>query len=237
MLAQMRDIPLGDRAYLYLLAANLGTSVMPWTVAYQQSAIVDKGLTRAQIGAARVDTLVGAVICQVITAAIVIAAAAAIRTAPDLGLENMSQIADAFVPIMGDTVGRVVFAAGLCGGALVATVVVCLTAAWSIGELSGVRHSLEHQPAEAPWFYLAFGIILFAGGSLVISGISLVRLAIAVGVVNALLMPVVLGFLFSLARRALPEPDRLRGGYAIVVAALFLVTAGLGVYAGIRGSL
>jgi Mn2+/Fe2+ NRAMP family transporter len=237
MLEQMRDIPLGNPAFLYLLAANLGTSVMPWTVAYQQSAIVDKGLTREYMGAARLDTLVGAIICQVITAAIVIAAAAAIRTAPELGLENVSQIANAFVPTMGNTVGRVVFAAGLCGGALVATVVVCLTAAWSIGELAGVRHSLEHHPAEAPWFYLAFGIILFASGGLVISGISLVRLAIAVGVVNALLMPVVLGFLYWLARRALPEPDRLKGGYAIVLAALFFATAGLAVYAGIRGSL
>lgn len=238
MLAQMREVPLADPAYLYLLAANLGTSVMPWTVAYQQSAIVDKGLTREYLGAERVDTLVGAVICQVITAAIVIAAAAAIgQTSPDLGLENVSQIADAFMPTMGDTVGRLVFAAGLCGGALVATVVVCLTTAWSVGELTGVRHSLERHPSEAPWFYLAFGLILFAGGGLVMSGISLVRLAIAVGVVNALLLPVVLGFLYSLARRALPEADRLKGRYGMVVAALFLVTAGFGVFAGIWGSL
>lgn len=238
MLAQMRDVPLADPAYLYLLAANLGTSIMPWTVAYQQSAIVDKGLTRDYMGAARVDTLVGAIICQVITGAIVIAAAATIgRTAPDIGLENVSQIANAFVPTMGNTVGRVVFAAGLCGGALVATVVVCLTAAWSIGEVTGVRHSLEHHPAEAPWFYLTFGAILLAGGGVVLSGINLVRLAIAVGVVNALFLPVVLGFLYWLARLGLPEADRLKGSYAIVVAALFGVTAGLGVFAAIGGSL
>ena len=30
--------------YLYLLAANLGTSVMPWAIFYQQSAMIDKGL-------------------------------------------------------------------------------------------------------------------------------------------------------------------------------------------------
>lgn len=209
MLAQMRHVPLADPAYLYLVAANLGTSVMPWTLAYQQSAIVDKGLMRDCMGAARVDTLVGAIICQIITAAIVIAAAATIgRTAPDIGLENVSQIAKAFVPTMGDTVGRVVFAAGLCGCALVATVVVCVTAAWSIGEVIGVRHSLGHHPAEAPWFYLTIGAILLAGGGVVISGIKLVRLAIVVGVVNALFLPVVLGFLYWLARRGLPEADR-----------------------------
>ena len=41
VLAQMRHMPMSDPNYLYLLAANLGTSVMPWTVIYQQYAIVN----------------------------------------------------------------------------------------------------------------------------------------------------------------------------------------------------
>jgi hypothetical protein len=46
---------------------------------------------------------------------------------------------------------------------------------------------------------------------------------------------VVLGFLYRLARTALPEPLRLRGGYAAVVAVAFLVVSGVGVCAGIGG--
>lgn len=42
--AELREMPVGNRDYLYLLAANLGTSVMPWTIFYQQSALIDKGL-------------------------------------------------------------------------------------------------------------------------------------------------------------------------------------------------
>jgi hypothetical protein len=101
----------------------------------------------------------------------------------------------------------------------------------------GVRHSLEHRPRQAPWFYGSMAVMLVAGGALVASGIDLVRLSIAAGVLNALLLPVVLGFLYRLARTALPEPLRLRGVYAAVVAVAFLVVSGVGVYAGIGGLL
>ena len=238
ILAQLTQVPVGNPGYLYLLAANLGTSIMPWTIVYQQSAVVDKGLTREHLGIERIDTLIGAVLCQVITAAIVVAAAATLgRGGSDPSLGSVSAIAMAFVPSLGETVGRGVFALGLAGGALVATVVVCLTAAWSIGESIGVRHSLEHHPREAPWFYAVFGIALVAGGTLVASGINLVRLAIAVGVINVLLLPVMLGFLYRLARTALAPADQLRGAYAAIVGIVFLMIAGFGVYAAIVGAL
>ena len=145
--------------------------------------------------------------------------------------------AEAFTAALGDTFGRVVFAMGLSGGALVATIVVCLTAAWAFGEVTGVRHSLAHPPAVAPWFYAAFAVILAAGGLVVASGINLVRLSIGVGVANALLLPIVLGFVYRLACTELPEPHRLTGGYAVIVGVVFLITAGFGFYAGLFGAL
>ena len=50
-----------------------------------------------------------------------------------------------------------------------------------------------------------------AGALLVVSGVNLVSLSVGVQVMNALLLPIVLGFLYLLARR-LPEPHRLKGG-------------------------
>jgi Mn2+/Fe2+ NRAMP family transporter len=41
---QATQLPLSNRNYLYLLAANLGTSIIPWTLLFQQSASIDKGL-------------------------------------------------------------------------------------------------------------------------------------------------------------------------------------------------
>jgi hypothetical protein len=119
----------------------------------------------------------------------------------------------------------------------VATIVVCLTAAWTMGEVTGLRHSLADKPAQAPWFYSIFGLVLAAGAALVLSGVNLVGLSIGVGVLNAILLPVVLCGLFRLACTILPDDLRLRGAYAVVVGVVFFLTAGLGLFAGIAGSL
>jgi Mn2+/Fe2+ NRAMP family transporter len=220
------------------LAANIGTSIMPWTVFYQQSAIIDKGLDIDDIRIARYDTFFGAILCQIITMAVLVAAAATLGNASNgIDLENSPHIAQAFTAVMGDQIGQGVFILGLSGGALVATLVICLATAWAVGEVSGVHHSLEHPPADAIWFYVAFAVFLAVGGVLVASGVNLVRLSIAIGVLNALLLPVVLGFVFLLASSDLPDQLRLKGGYAALVAVVFVATTGLGLYSAIMGAL
>jgi len=67
--------------------------------------------------------------------------------------------------------------------------------------------------------------------------VNLVNLSVAVEVMNALLLPIVLGFLFMLAIKALPDPYRLKGAYAWVVGVIVVVTAGFGVYAGLTGAM
>jgi Mn2+/Fe2+ NRAMP family transporter len=235
---QILQMPFGDRGYLYLWAASLGTCIIPWGIFYQQSASIDKGLTRAHLFTARIETLAGAVLCQVITASVLIAAAAVTGHDGTRGhsFERVDEIADTFSAVIGPGAGRVLFALGMSGGALVAAIVVCLTAAWAFGEVFGLRHSLSETPAEAPWFYGALAAILIGSGTLVASGVNLVHLAIAVGVLNALLLPVVLGFLYRLARRELPDDLRLRGAYAAAVALVFAAVACLGVYASIAGT-
>jgi Mn2+/Fe2+ NRAMP family transporter len=126
------------------------------------------------------------------------------------------------------------FALGITGSALVATIVVTLTAARTLGEVLGVKHSLEHSPREAPWFYGIYTAALIAGAMLVTSGANLVALSVGVQVMNALLLPIVLGFLYLLARH-LPPPYRLHGAYELVVALTIVATAGLGVYAALVG--
>lgn len=238
LMDELTRIPLGDPQYLYLAAANVGAVIMPWMVFYQQSAVVDKGLGPGHLRAARLDTAVGAVITQVIMAAVLVAAAATIgRTRPDTPLDTVQQIAAALTPFLGVNVGRAVFAVGMSGAALVATLVVTLAAAWGLGEVTGYRRSLECHPREAPWFYGTFSAALVAAALVVTSGINLVDLNVAVEVMNALLLPVVLGFLFLLACKALPDPYRLRGAYAWITGAVILATAGFGVYAGLSGAL
>jgi NRAMP (natural resistance-associated macrophage protein)-like metal ion transporter len=238
IVAELSQAPLGNPKYLYLVAANLGAVIMPWMIFYQQSAVLDKQLDVTDLKVARMDTAVGAVITQLVMAAVLIATGATIhRTQANASLNTVEQIAHAITPFLGDVVGRVVFAAGMTGAAVVATIVVCLTAAWGVGEVAGYKRSLEDHPLEAPWFYGIFTLCLIGGGVLVTSGINLVNLSIAVEVMNALLLPIVLGFLYLLGLKALPDPYRLKGPYAWLVGAIVAVTAGFGVYAGLTGAI
>ncbi|HXP30723.1 MAG TPA: divalent metal cation transporter [Stellaceae bacterium] len=234
--ADVAQTPFTDKDFLYLAAANIGAVIMPWMVFYQQSAVVDKGLTPRNLGIARWDTAIGAIVTQLIMAAVLVATAATIGTVnPAAPLNDVPQIATALTPYLGDMVGRLVFALGMSGAALLATMVVSLTVAWGLGEVSGFKRSLEHHPREAPWFYGIFTALLILSALLVGSGIPLVSLSVAVEVLNALLLPIVLGFLYQLARRALPPEYRLRGWYAGLVAIIILITAGFALFAALSG--
>jgi Mn2+/Fe2+ NRAMP family transporter len=104
-----------------------------------------------------------------------------------------------------------------------------------LGEVSGYERSLANHPFEAPWFYAVYLLSLLVGAGIVLSGINLVKLTVGVEVMNALLLPIVLGFLYLLALRTLPERWRLNGWYAWLVGAVVIMTALTGVYAGIAG--
>jgi len=237
MLSGSLSIPWKEPTYLYLVAANIGAVIMPWMVFYQQSAVIEKKLTIDDLRAARWDTAFGAIVTQVIMAAVLIATAATMGKAhTGAALDTVQQITEAITPFLGEGAGKLLFAMGMIGSALVATIVVTLTAARTMGEVLGVKHSLEHAPREAPWFYGIYTASLVIGGLFVASGVNLVSLSVGVQVMNALLLPIVLGFLYLLARR-LPEPHRLKDGYAIVVALAILLSAGFGVFAGIAGIL
>jgi Mn2+/Fe2+ NRAMP family transporter len=235
MLAQAVDIPWGDRKYLYLVAANIGAVIMPWMVFFQQGAMIDKKLTVEDLPAARADTMLGAVLTQVIMASVLIATAATIGLSGHEGeLDTVQRIAEAITPYLGEFGGRLLFGLGMAGAALVAAIVVTLTAARTFSELLGVKCSLDHAPREAPWFYGAYTLALVGCAVVVASGVNLVALSVGVQVMNALLLPPVLGFLYLLARR-LPEPFRLQGPYAALCAGIIAVAAGFGVYSGVAG--
>lgn len=236
VLSGMVRVPFADPNYLYLATANIGAVIMPWMVFYQQSAVVEKRLDPSWLNAARWETAAGAVLTQLVMIGVLVATAATIgRVNPNAPLETVQQISQTLTPFLGEAAGRAVFALGMAGAALVATIVVSLTAAWGVGEVAGYRRSLADHPREAPWFYGLFTAVLILGGALVASGTDLVALSIGVQVLNACLLPIVLGFLFALAVRALPERYRLKGGYAALVGGVMLVTAGFGLYAAYAG--
>ena len=226
---QSIDIPITNPDYLYLVAANIGAVIMPWMIFYQQSAIADKKLRAEHLTAARWDTAIGAVVTQMVMAAVLVAAAAAIAPAnPGAGLATVGDMSNALTPLLGGQVGRVVFGLGVVGAGMVASIVASLALAWGLGEVMGFRRTLDAHPREAHWFYGAYALCVVLGAVLVAFVPNLVSLNVAVQVMNALLLPLVLGMLVALAVRALPQAVRLRGWYLWVVVLVSTITCGGG---------
>nr|ATZ76320.1 Nramp family Me(2+):H(+) symporter [uncultured Alphaproteobacteria bacterium] len=237
MLRQAVQIPYGNRDYLYLAAANIGAVIMPWMIFYQQSAIAEKKLAPEHYAAARWDTAIGSVLTQLVMAAVLIACAAVLagRT-PAVTLNTVGDMSAALTPLLGARMGHLVFGLGILGAGMVAAIVCSLALAWGLGEVVGRRRSLAYRPLQAPWFYGAYLVAIIAGVGVVAMVPDLVSLNIGVQVMNALLLPLVLGFLIALARYALPPAHRLRGWYLWLVLLLATLTCALGVFGGLQGA-
>ncbi len=247
------SIPWANKDYAYLAAANIGAVIMPWMVFYQQSAVAEKRLGPEHLRAARADTAVGAVATQLVMAAVLVAAAATIGRHAALdsggaagggaagagaadGLNTVGDLAGALVPFLGAGLGKLVFSLGILGAAMVAAIVVTLALAWGVGEVAGYKRSLELRPRDAGWFYGVYAAGVVGCALLVLVWPDLVNLNVDVQIMNALLLPLVLGFLVALARRALPVRVRLRGSYYAVVLVLVVVTTLLGVFGALSGA-
>jgi Mn2+/Fe2+ NRAMP family transporter len=214
---------------------------MPWMVFYQQSAIADKGLRPEHLRAARWDTALGAIITQLVMAAVLVATAATIGHAstpggPPPSLSTVGELSGALTPFLGLGAGRLVFSAGVLGAGMVAAIVATLALAWGVGEVTGYRRSLNLRPPQARAFYGLYAAAVV--GCAVLVGIwpDLVSLNVGVQVMNALLLPLVLGFLVALSIRALPPAVRLRGWYKGVVIVVIGLTTLLGVFGGFSGA-
>jgi Mn2+/Fe2+ NRAMP family transporter len=190
------SIPWRDPAYGYLAAANIGSVVLPWMIFYQQSAVARQGLRAGDYGAARLDTGLGAIVTQLVMAAVLMACAATIgRDRPGAALAHVGQISAALTPFLGDGMGRLVFGAGVLGAAFVAAIVCAQALGWGFSEIFGLGRR---------WGAGLFAMVLSGVAVAVAAWPDLIALNIAVQVMNALLLPPVLGVLLVLSARALP---------------------------------
>jgi Mn2+/Fe2+ NRAMP family transporter len=232
LLSGSLDIAYGDKGYLYLVAANIGSIVMPWMIFYQQSAVADKKLLPKHYGMARFDTAIGAVVTQLVMCAVIIACAATLG-GERVSLNTVGDMSLALTQFLGVGLGRFVFSAGILGAGMVAAIVCSLGLAWGVGEVTGNRHTLAHQPAR--WFYALYVVAIAGSTAAVAVWPNLIALNIGVQVVNAFMLPIMLGVLIALAMTALPDARRLRGVYLWMVLAVCGVTASVAVLGGIFG--
>jgi Mn2+/Fe2+ NRAMP family transporter len=219
--------PLANGSFLALVAANIGAVVMPWMVFYQQGAVLDKGLRASDLRAARIDIGIGAVLTQVVMASVLIAAAATLH-ATGRSLTSVGDLDAALAPVVGSSAARLVLAGGVLGASFVAAIVVALALAWAVAEGFERPRSIGDAPRHARLFYGIYAGGVALGAGLVLADGSLVQLAVRVEILNALLLPLVLGFLVALAFRVLPRQYAVRGRARLVLAGTVAAVVGVG---------
>lgn len=178
----------------FFLMANIGTTIAPWMLFFQQSSVVDKGLKEKDIGFGKFDTALGAF------ATVVVAMGIIVVTGTLLNGQDISDAAQASKLVMethryaGELMAIGLFDAGLLGA-----ICISLASSWAFGEVFGWAHSLNTKVKESPWFYVAYVLALVTAGAVVlIPGAPLVLITLFVQVVAVTLLPAALVFLILL---------------------------------------
>ena len=226
------QLPLTNSSYMVLLAANVGAVIMPWMIFYQQGAVIDKGLLPHHIRRERRDTAVGAVLTQLIMLTLVLAFAATVGLHhPRAALNTVGEMSSALQPFLGAIGAKVLLGGAMLGAGLVAALVASLAGAWGISEVFAWTHTLNERPSrQSAKFYVTYALAHVVGAVIVLFSVNLIHLVIVVMVMNALLLPIVLGFLLALEARTLPIEHRMSGPYRFVATTLCLVVICFGLY-------
>ncbi|MCE5245876.1 MAG: Nramp family divalent metal transporter [Candidatus Polarisedimenticolia bacterium] len=185
---------------LFIMLANIGTTITPWQIFFQQSAVVDKGLDLHDVKYGKIDTFVGSLITCVVAAFIIIVTGAAFYYhQPPINVEDAKQTAEALVPLLPHgqgTMARTLFAIGLFDAGFLGALCISLSTSWAVGEVFGWAHSLNKKIKDAPWFYVLYVAgLLGAGGIVLIPGAPLIAITMFVQVVAVTLLPSALVFL------------------------------------------
>jgi NRAMP (natural resistance-associated macrophage protein)-like metal ion transporter len=188
---------------VFVLLANIGTTIAPWMIFFQQSAVVDKGIDIKDVKFGRIETFVGSLSTCLVAVFIIIATAAAFYYHhPPIAIEDAKQTAEALVPLLPPGEGRLaerLFAIGLFDAGFLGAICISLSSSWAVGEVFGWAHSLNDSVRDAPWFYLAYlGMLLSAGAVVLIPRAPLVTITMFVQVVAVTLLPSALVFLLLL---------------------------------------
>ena len=178
----------------FFIMANIGTTIAPWMIFFQQSSVVDKGLQEKDIKFSRWDTALGAVFTVVCAVSCIIVFATLLPGA------NIGDAAAGILKILpiNRYVGTAV-AIGLFDAGLLGAVCISLASSWAWGEVFGWPHSLNHNFKAAPGFYL-FRLAILAGAGIIvlIPGAPLVLITLFVQVIAVTLLPAALTFLLLL---------------------------------------
>ncbi len=157
-----KPLPTGRTAdVLELLLAVIGATVTPWMLFFQQSATVDKGLTRQDIRFGRIDTIIGAALAATAAVATIMVTALLFNHQMNADDFQAAEFAQALQPLIG-RFGASLFAIGIVEAGIVASITISTSSAYAFAEVAHTPPQLEFADQRGPC--LLFGAISLCSG-------------------------------------------------------------------------
>ncbi|PSR23503.1 MAG: hypothetical protein C7B45_02900 [Sulfobacillus acidophilus] len=214
---------------LIILLADIGATITPWMLFFQQGAVSDKGLSVKDIQHGRLDTAIGAFLATIAACAAIIATAPLFLHHMNASQYGAARFAQALIPYAG-RFGATLFALGILEAGLVAAITISTSSAYAFGEVTKVAHSLNRSFRQAKGFYvILLAVAAVSGAVVLLPGFPLELVVILVNVIAVLTMPPAIGFLLILAN------DRTIMGVHRNTWWLNILGVGVGVFVSVAG--
>jgi Mn2+/Fe2+ NRAMP family transporter len=189
-----------NSTYLLLLIATIGTTITPYMQLYLQSAVVERGVREDELRHEEVEAVSGATFACIISGFVVIATGATLFTHGVHEIGSAADAARALNPFAG-RFAELLFGVGLLGASLLACAILPIATSYVVSESLGYEKGIGRRREEAPVFVgIITAMIAISAIVAVIPGVPVISLLVAVQVVNGLLLPINLYFIWRLSR-------------------------------------
>lgn len=190
-----------DSSYFLMIVGLVGTTVTPWMQFYLQSSIVEKGVSKEDYWASRIDVMAGSVMMHIVAFFIIVACGATLFKT-GVRINSAEEAALALKPFAGDY-ASILFAIGLANASLFAASILPLATAYYICQAMGWETGVDRTFREAPQFIGIYSALILMGSLIIlIPGAPLMPIMWMSQILNGVMLPFVLIFILRLVNDA-----------------------------------
>jgi NRAMP (natural resistance-associated macrophage protein)-like metal ion transporter len=224
-----------NSTYVILLIATIGTTITPYMQLYLQSATVERGVREEELGNEEHEAVAGSIFACMISAFIVIATGATLYKHGIHEINSAAQAARALTPFAGQF-AETLFGIGLLGASLLACAILPIATSYVVSESLGYEKGIGRRREEAPVFVGVITAMIGVSALVaVIPGVPVIAFLVGVQVINGLLLPINLLFIWMLSRsrrvmgerRARGLLDAATGITVVILSCLSIVLVGV----------
>lgn len=212
-----------EQSFISLVIAMIGTTIAPWMMFFNQSNVVEKGVSPKDFLSQRVDVVSGT-IAACLVAWFIIVTTGTVLFPQGISIDSAADAAAALAPFAGPY-AEALFAIGLIAASFLAACVLPLTTAFVICEAFGWEAGVSFKWKEAPLFKSIFTfVIVLAAVVVLIPGANLMGVMLTAQFVNGLVLPVLLVFMAIIA-----ADKRIMGAFRLKPVSRVLIWAAVGI--------